>query len=657
MIVTVVSDVLGKENNGTTIAAMNLIRSLRAKGHEVRILCPDANRKGEPGFYVVPVLNLGPINGYVRKNEVVLAKPDRRIVRAALEGADVVHVITPFALAAAAVRNARKMGIPVTAGFHCQAENLSNHLFLMNSRLANKIIYRSFYRSIYRHAAFIHYPTQFICDVFEGETKPTPHRIVSNGVDPTFRKRPSIRPEAFADRFVILSTGRYSKEKSQTVLIRAAALSKYADRIQLVFAGAGPLESKLKTLAAKKLAVPPVFRFFRHDELLDVINYADLYVHPAEIDLEAIACIEAITCGLVPVVSDSKRSATRHFALSERNLFVVNDPVDLARRIDYWIEHPEEKRVCSEAYLGYAANFNLTECMRRMEEMLQDASRPTPPVLKAKKTFVYRDELNDDFAGTRIATKTPDSVFDYRHRSPVWRSVAFLLYHFVAIPVAFLFCRIGFQMRIRNRGVIRPYRKSGFFLYGNHTQTAADAFVPSLVSFPKKAHLIANPDAVSIPGLGQIVQMLGAIPIAGTFGGMKNMMDAIDRCQRADGVVAIYPEAHIWPYYTGIRPFRSTSFAFPIKYGTPSFAFTTTYQRRKGIFGGDRPRITVHIDGPFFPDAMLDRNAAKEKLRDQIHAAMQARAKRYNEVAYVEYRKAAIEPENDGDTEFCESRT
>ena len=41
MIITVVCDVLGEENNGTTIAAMNLIRSLKAKGHEVRVVCPD----------------------------------------------------------------------------------------------------------------------------------------------------------------------------------------------------------------------------------------------------------------------------------------------------------------------------------------------------------------------------------------------------------------------------------------------------------------------------------------------------------------------------------------------------------------------------------------------------------------------------------------
>ena len=33
-------------------AALNLIRTLREKGHEVRVVCPDADRAGEPGYVV-----------------------------------------------------------------------------------------------------------------------------------------------------------------------------------------------------------------------------------------------------------------------------------------------------------------------------------------------------------------------------------------------------------------------------------------------------------------------------------------------------------------------------------------------------------------------------------------------------------------------------
>lgn len=102
MNVAVICDVLGEENNGTTIAAMNLIRTLRAKGHQVRVVSPDANRAGEPGHYVVPTRNLGIFNNYVAKNGVSLAKPVRSILETALDGVDVVHVMVPFSLGHAA---------------------------------------------------------------------------------------------------------------------------------------------------------------------------------------------------------------------------------------------------------------------------------------------------------------------------------------------------------------------------------------------------------------------------------------------------------------------------------------------------------------------------------------------------------------------------
>ena len=70
MIVTVACDVLGNENNGTSTAAMNLIRYLKSKGHDVRVICPDADKKGEPGYYVVPTMNFHIFNDYVAKNGV-----------------------------------------------------------------------------------------------------------------------------------------------------------------------------------------------------------------------------------------------------------------------------------------------------------------------------------------------------------------------------------------------------------------------------------------------------------------------------------------------------------------------------------------------------------------------------------------------------------
>ncbi|MBP5308503.1 MAG: glycosyltransferase, partial [Clostridia bacterium] len=167
MLITVICDVLGRENNGTTIAAMNLIRGLKERGHSVRVVCPDGEYFSVPGFYVIPKRNFGPLNGYFEKNGVVLAKPDEYVLRAAINGADAVHIMLPFSVGKKAVRIAKEAGIPVTAGFHFQAENLTAHLKLQHFDALNNAVYRSRWKGFYRYVDCIHYPTAFIKNVFE----------------------------------------------------------------------------------------------------------------------------------------------------------------------------------------------------------------------------------------------------------------------------------------------------------------------------------------------------------------------------------------------------------------------------------------------------------------------------------------------------------
>ena len=373
MKVCVVCDVLGEENNGTTVSAMNLIRSLRSKGHKVTVVCPDQNRKGIEGYVVVDKLNLGPLNSYIEKNGVTLSRASKKLLEPVIKEADIVHLLIPFALSNAALRIAKKYDKPITASFHAQAENITSHIFMKDWAVANKVAYLQMYYATYRYVDAVHYPTDFIRDVFETAVgHKTNAYVISNGVGERFKPNGAQKPAEFKNKFVILFSGRYSKEKCHTVLIDAVALSKYESRIQLVFAGDGPLKDKLKEYS-KKLTNRPMFSFFPHRQMLNVLNYADLYVHPAEIEIEAIACLEAIACGQVPVISDSKRSATKKFALDERNLFESNNPRSLSEKIDFFIENPAIKNEYRERYKGMAEAYSQKECMDRMEQMLIDA--------------------------------------------------------------------------------------------------------------------------------------------------------------------------------------------------------------------------------------------------------------------------------------------
>lgn len=366
MTITVVCDVLGKENNGTTIAAMNLIRFLKSKGHDVRILCADADKKGLHDYFVVPINDLGIFQNYVEKNGVTLAKPEREVINAALDGADVVHIMMPFSLGQATAKIAQKKHIPISAGFHLLAENISTHVFLSKSKLFNRATYAIFHK-MYKRCDSIHYVTQYIRNLYEGMYGATNGYVISNGVNEMFRPRPVPREDDFIR---ILYTGRYSKEKAHKTLIAAAGLSRYKDKIKLVLAGDGPLKETLKK-QAQSLPVPPEFRFFSREEMVNVDNSADLYVHAAEYEAEGIGCLEALACGVVPIISDSPKSATKYYALNEKSLFKCNDAKDLAAKIDWWIEHPKEKEEYSAKYAEISKEkFDHAACMQAMEDML-----------------------------------------------------------------------------------------------------------------------------------------------------------------------------------------------------------------------------------------------------------------------------------------------
>ncbi len=380
MNITIVCDVLGEPNNGTSVAAYNLINHLKSQGHDVRVVCCDADKKGESGFCIVPTLNLGPIvNAALARNEVVPAKADPVILEEAIKDADVVHLLMPFPLSWKAVKICEKYGVPMTASFHVQAENFTCHLGMMKSNIATKEVYKYFYKKVYDHCTLTHYPTEFIKEDFESNIKKhVPSRVISNGVSESFFEPAPLeaiirQKQKNNKKFTIVVVGRYSSEKAQQVLIKAIAKSKYKDRIKLIMAGEGP-KGRMYRRLVKRNGVDCEMRFIEHNELKEVLNAADLYVHTAYVELESIACLEAIVTGLVPIICDSKRSAARFFAQDDRCLYRKWDPEDLKNKIEYFMDNPEELNACKEKYKTQANVSRLGECMNKMEEMLQEAA-------------------------------------------------------------------------------------------------------------------------------------------------------------------------------------------------------------------------------------------------------------------------------------------
>ena len=252
-----------------------------------------------------------------------------------------------------------------------------------------------------------------------------------------------------------------------------------------------------------------------------------------------------------------------------------------------------------------------------------------------KKIIYYSDPLNDEFSGACIDKRTIDGSYRYIHKNPLWNFACYICTNILSIPIKYLYLKLKLHGKYVGRENLKPYRHKPYFVYANHTQTFADTFITSLPMYPKMHHFIVNPENVSIKGIEHIVEMLGALPIPEDIAGMKNFVDAVEKRISQNRAVIIYPEAHIWPFYTGIRPFKDVSFKYPSKLNVPVFTMTNTYQTYKN---GKKFRLVTYIDGPFFPDMTLPLKERQKALRDVVFDNMStnSRNSNYDHIIYKE---------------------
>ena len=368
-ILLVIDDYISS-NNGTTISCKRFAGELRRQGHEVKVL--GTSLPDEPDMFRLEEYHLPIVDGLVRANDFHFSKVDMAVIRKAVAWADVVHCMMPFMLTYRTEQVVREMHKPATAAFHIQPENLLSAVRLGKWTLVNSALYAMWRKGIYDKFAFIHCPSEFMKQEMLDHRYKGDIRAISNGISDAFCLQEKRKTEKTEGKIVVTMVGRLAREKRQDVIIRAVRKSKYADRIQIVFAGKGPLEGFYKRLG-RRLKNPPMFVYLNQSDLIDLLAETDVYVHASDMESEAISCIEAFATGLVPVISDSRKSATLQFAIDSRSLFKAGSPKDLAQKIDYWLDHPEEKKRMEAAYAKQGLDYTLEASVRKCVQMFEDA--------------------------------------------------------------------------------------------------------------------------------------------------------------------------------------------------------------------------------------------------------------------------------------------
>lgn len=264
--------------------------------------------------------------------------------------------------------------------------------------------------------------------------------------------------------------------------------------------------------------------------------------------------------------------------------------------------------------------------------------------MQNKKIKYYVDETKDDFQPTKTYfSVTVDGNYKYLNNSKAFKFFSFILYYLIASPLLAIYSFLILGIRVKGKKNLKPLKKTGYFIYANHTHYI-DAWLGSVLInlFSKRNYIIANKDAIQIPVVDKLVKALGALPVADTVSGLKNLTDAVTTIVNNNKVVTIFPEAHIWYYYTKVRPFPLTSFKFPVISNKPVLPVAVTYKKRK-LFPFLKPRMIVNIGKPIFPKPELSDKENITYLRDEVYNYIKQQTSSPDNFAYYEYVKVTEE--------------
>lgn len=369
MKILIVIDQYDGANNGTTISARRFVENLRKRGNEVRVI---STGKEEKEKYRVDKIHLMPVvNKIVTSQGMEFAKADENKLTEAINWAEVVHFYMPFLLSIRGMKIAQKLNKPMTVAFHVQPENITYSIGLGKKEKINDKIYTVFRDTFFNKFNHIHCPSEFIANELKKHGYTAKLHVISNGIEPDWKYNKIDKPEELKDKIVITMVGRLSGEKRQDVLIEAVKQTKYADKIQLIFAGKGPKENYYKKLG-EQLTNKPIFEFCEKEKLQNILAYTDLYIHTSDAEIEAISCIEAIATGLVPIIAKSDKSATSQFALDERSMFEAGNSKELAEKIEYWLDNEDERKRMEKEYAKNAEKYRIEKSMEKIEEMFRE---------------------------------------------------------------------------------------------------------------------------------------------------------------------------------------------------------------------------------------------------------------------------------------------
>ena len=264
---------------------------------------------------------------------------------------DIIHIHSPIVLGNIAQIVAGSLRKPVIVTNHYLPINLSPSLSTdpLFSKPFMSVTY-SYLVHFCNRCEYVTAPTMTALNLLYQHGLRAPAQVISNGIDlkkfsPGDRdKRLQQHFHLPQDRPIVLSVNRLSQEKRIDVLIDAAA--KMTQDAHIAIASTGPAEADLRAQVEElNLSNRVSFLGFIHEkDLAPLYSLADVFAIPSEAELQSLATMEAMACGLPVVAADAYALPELVHHTVNGFLFQRGNSDEMAQYLDMLVKDTELRR-------------------------------------------------------------------------------------------------------------------------------------------------------------------------------------------------------------------------------------------------------------------------------------------------------------------------
>lgn len=345
--------------NGVAITTTLQKKGLEERGHRVHILCPHHPLESpSPNVTRLPSVP----NFKAPDYPLPLLIPTPQIMHTLSQDFDLIYFHQPFFIGGFSQFIARLKSVPNIFFFHSLYNEVAKtHLPPLLHPASDKIIW-DWTKKVVRNSSHIIVETPSIRQIVMAYNENTPMSVIPSIRPPmaTNSTKRSLRTKYHIPTNipVVICVSRLSKEKNLDILIPIIASISQKTRFYFCFIGNGPEKNNLASLA-KSSETSHCISFLDNipfSLMPDIYNFADILVHPAKTDTQAVVVTEAMSVGLPIVAFDCQ--GPRDFVVHNKNGYLASSNEQLSQYLMHLILNSPQRTRFGEQSLKLSTKFS-----------------------------------------------------------------------------------------------------------------------------------------------------------------------------------------------------------------------------------------------------------------------------------------------------------